>query len=476
MSPTLLRLAGLGAVLGCLGAAELAPSADRGGLPNLAPRTWINVSVAPDDQAVAAQVPRRREVAIGAAAEVDPEHGLGVHVEGVWSPVRAPREPPSARVDELLAGIGAHLERPGETFAWRLAVTAGVRVLTDLKTAELDRAENRLLRGVAYHSEGNPEHPDTVDALLTAHWTSLVRLTDSDPIRDKPVDLVIDARALRVLPSDGHGSAIPDLRLGAELVLPSRTTVSWFGLQWQGSSQPSGDSHALEAVSNDESGWWFASGGALRLGSQGAWLVELGSSLNLASGIAVGSLGVVRTADPPRSADPGTSSLEVVVMRGGNGTSAGIASGDQLQVYDPVEIRTEIRTLIGDRSDPPGAVTADAVRLDALLRAQLPFKPTPLVSIGPEVAIGLGLRRDAVEFIDHTYATANRIEATGDFGLAGRVSTGWGDGIASLGASLGWAWWQALGGGDTLDGEGQSIPLEHAGSGLIMRVGLLATF
>jgi hypothetical protein len=146
-------------------------------------------------------------------------------------------------------------------------------------------------------------------------------------------------------------------------------------------------------------------------------------------------VGVARTGDPARAGHPGTSSLEVVLLRGENGTSAGIASGDQLKKYGAVELRSEIRTLVGDRSEPEGAVTADALRLDGLLRAQLAFDLTPLVRLGPEAAFGLGLRRDAVEFTDHSFAAANRVEMTGDIGVAGRVSTAWKDGIASLGAA-----------------------------------------
>lgn len=475
MSPTLLRLAVL-ATAGLLGAAELAPSADLGGVADVAPRTWFLLNAAPDDRAVAAQVPRRREFAIGAARQVDAERGLGVHVEGVWSPVRAAHEAEPVRVDEILLGIGGNLERPGETFAWRLAVTGGFRILTDLHTAEYDRGENRVLRGDTYHSEGAEEDPDTVDPLINAHWTGLVRLTASDPLRKAPVDLVIDARAQRILPFDGGSDADLDLRLETMVVLPSRTTLSWFGLTWQRLAQPTSGSRALEAVTEQESGWWFASGGALRVGARGDWLVEVGSSVDLASGIAVGTVGAQRTGDPPRATADGTSSLELVVLRGGNGTSAGIASGDQLKLYGPLELRSEIRTLVGDRSEPAGAETADALRLDALLRAQLPFALTPLVRLGPEAAFGLGLRRDAAEFPDRSFAAANRIEATGDIGVAGRVSTAWKDGIASLGASLGWSWWQTLGGDDAITASGQSIPLDDSGSGLIMRFGLLATF
>ena len=475
MSPTLLRIAGL-AVASLLGAAELAPSADLGGLPDVAPRTWFMFNVAPDDKAVAAQVPRRREVAIGAAKQVDVERGLGVHVEGVWSPVRASREDPAVRVDEILFGLGGNLERPGERFAWRLALTGGVRVLTDLHTAELDRGEHRILRGGTYQNEGQEEDPDTIDPLLNAHWTGLVRLTDSDPLREAPVDLVVDARGTRILPFDGSGNNDLDLRLETLVVLPSRTTLSWFGLTWQRLAQPTGDSRALAAVSELECGWWFASGGALRVGARGDWLIEVGSSIDLASGIAVGTLGVERTGDPPRATADGTSSLEIVILRGDNGTSAGIASGDQLKKYGAVELRSEIRTLVGDRSEPEGAVTADALRLDGLLRAQLAVDLTPLVRLGPEAAFGLGLRRDAVEFPDHSFAAANRVEMTGDIGVTGRVSTAWKDGIASLGASLGWSWWQSLGGDEAITAQGQSIDLDSSGSGLIFRAGLLATF
>lgn len=477
MPASLLRCAGLAAVIGGAAAAELAPSADLGGVPDVAPRTWFLFNAAPDDKAVSAQVPRRREIVIGASRPLAEEGGLGVHVEGAWSPVRAAREEPPARVDELLAGIGASYERPGEAFAWRLSATLGLRWLTDLKTAEWDRFEHRLLRGDDYRSEGQEEDPDTVDPLIAANWTGLVRLTDSDPLRGKPIDLAIHTRALRLLPLDrDEDDGDLDLRLGATLLLPSRTTVSWFGLTWQRLGQPDGGSRALAAADDQESGWWFASGGALRVGSAGAWLVEVGSAVDLASGVAVGTVGAQRTGDPPRAADPGTSSLEMVVLHGGNGLSAGIASGDQLKAWERGELRSEIRTLVGDRHEPAGAVTADALRLDALLRGQLPFAIGQRVRLGPEAAIGLGLRRDAVEFPDRSFAATNRLEATGDIGIAGRVSTSWQDGIAALGASLGWSWWQALGGDERLAAQGSSIELDSSGSGLVLRVGMMATF
>lgn len=474
MPPLPLRLTGLAISASLLAASELAPSVDLGSVPEIAPRTWFLFNFAPDDQAVAAQTPRRREVAIGFNRIINEERGLGLHVEGVWSPVRAPREVPPARVDELLGGIGVSLERPGDAFGWRLALTAGVRVLTDLGTAELDRGENRLFRGTPYHSEGAAENPGTVDPLLVASATGLWRLTDSDPLRKKPIDLAFGARATQILPADGDGNGDTDLRISATLLLPSRTTQGWFGLTWQRLAQPAGDSRALAGINNDESGWWFTSGGALRLGAHGDWLVEVGSALDLASGVAVGTLGVVRTNDPPRATNPGTSSIELVILRAEH-TSAGIAAGDQLKTWGPLVLRSEIRGLIGDRSQPPGTVTADALRLDALLRLQLPLKPVPWLALGPEGSFGVGLRRDAVQFAQR-FAVANRLEATGDIGLAGQVATGWKDGIAALEGSIGYAWWQALGGDENLTAGGSSFPLDHSGSGIILRFGLQASF
>lgn len=476
MSPTLLRLAVAAASAGLLTASELAPSADLGALPEIAPRTWFQFNAAPDDQAVAAQVPRRRETAIGAAAVVSPEHGLAVFAEGVWSPVRAPREDPAVRVDELLGGIGVAIERPGETFGWRLAVTGGVRVLTNLHSAELDRIENQTLRGGDYHAEGQPEDPSSVDPVLALRYTALIRLTAADPLRHAPVDLALGARAMRVFPFDGAGdSGTPDLRLNAKLLLPTRTTVSWFGLTWQQMSQPASGSRALAAIGDEEAGVWFDSGGALRLGAKGDWLVEVGSAVDLRAGVAIGTLGAVHTGDPPRATADGTGSLALVVRRG-DYTSAGIATGDQLTLLGPAVLRSEIRTLIGDRHEPAGTVTADAVSLDGMLRIQLPFRPVPLVAIGPEAALGLGLRRDAMEFPNQTFVSASRIELVGDVGVAGRVATGWKDGIASLEGTLGWGWWQALGGAESLSGQGVAVPLASSDGGLIMRFGLLALF
>lgn len=478
MPQPLLRLAIL-AVAGSAGlaASELAPSADLGALPEISPRSWGFFNFAPDDQAVSAQVPRRRELAIGMSRIVDAERGLGLHAEVVWSPVRAIRADPPSRVDEVIAGFGASIERPMQdgVFGWRLSLTAGFRALADLHTAEYDRAEHRLLHGEAYHAEGSPESPDTADPVLAARFASIIRLTESDPLRHAPVDISLGARALRVIPHDGDGDkGMPDLRLQTSLLLPTRTTVSWFTLSWQQANQPAG-SAALADVSDEESGWWFSSGGGLRLGAHGDWLVEVGSAMDLRTGVAVGTLGVVRTGDPPRAKADGTSSLEVVMVRGDH-VSAGIATGDQLKVYGPVVLRSEIRTLIGDRSEPEGAVTADAVRLDAQLRAQLPLRPVPIVAIGPEAAVGLGLRRDAVQFANQSFASASRVEACGDIGLAGRVATGWKDGIASLEGSLGWAWWQALGGAEDLAAQGTTVPLAGSGSGIIMRLGFLALF
>ena len=475
MPPLPLRLTGLVVSASLLAAAELAPSADLGSAPELAPRTWFMFNFAPDDQAVAAQTPRRREVVIGTSRTIDQALGLNIHVEGVWSPVRAPRGVPPARVDELLGGIGASLERPGDAFGWRLALTAGLRALTDLGTAELDRAENRIFRGTPYHSEGAAENPGTVDALLAARASALIRVTDSDPLRQKPIDLALGARATQVLPADGEGNGDTDLRLSAVLLLPSRITLSWFGLTWQRLGQPVGGSRALETVNGDESAWWFTSGGALRLGGRGDWLIELGSALDLHSGVTVGTLGVVRSGDPPRAGTAGTSSLELVVLRAEH-TAAGIAAGDKLTVLGPLELRSEIRTLVGDRSQPEGAVSADSLRLDGLLRLRLPYKLTPVVAFGPEVGLGLGLRRDAVQFTSQEFAAVNRFEATGDLSLAGQVATGWQGGIAALGCSLGWAWWQALDGGDELSANGLAIPLDRSGGGMIVRFGLQASF
>lgn len=470
------RLIPLLSAAACLGAAELAPSADQGGLPDLAPRFWFDLNIAPDDQSVAAQVPRRRETVIGASRQIDAERGLGVHVEGIWSPVRAARAEPPVRTDELLFGIGGNLERPGERFAWRLAATGGVRILTDLHTAEFDRGEHRILRGEGYQSEGQEEDPDDVAGLLSAHWTGRLRVTDSDPLREKPVEAMLDARVIRLLPFDGNDDGDPDLRLSFLVLLPSRTTAGWFGLTWQRLAQPDGGSRAVAAVSDLEDGWWFSSGGALRLGADGSWLVEVGSAVDLASGVAVGTLGVVRSEDKATASHDGTSSLEFVLMRGDAGTSAGIASGDQLKKSGGLELRSEIRTLLGERSEPAGAVAADAVRLDALLRGQATMTLGEKVRLGPEAALGLGLRRDAVEFPGNTYAFANRVVLTGDIGVAGRVSTSWNDGIASLGVSLGWGWWTALGGDEQLSEGGQTIDLHDADDGLILRAGLLATF
>lgn len=467
------RLACLLAAAGALGASELAPSANLGAVPEIAPRTWFIFNFAPDDQAVAAQAPRRRETAIGASAPLDPGRGLHVHAEGVWSPVRAPQAEPPSRVDELRWGIGASIERPGDAFGWRLAATAGMRVLTDLGSAELDRGENDLFRGSRYRDEGDEEHPDSADPLLAARWTGLLRITDSDPLREKPIDLALGARAIRQIGLDGDGGG--DVRVQATLMLPTRTTQSWFGLTWQELDQDADGSLALAAADEAESGWWFASGGALRLGTQGNWLVEIGSALQLQTGTTVGTLAVVRSGDPPRAAGDGTASIQLVAMRD-EGLSAGIAAGDQLTLLGPAVLRSEIRTLVGDRSEPPGTDGADALRLDALLRLQLPLRIGSLVAIGPEAAFGLGVRRDAAEFPDQPSVAVNRVEAVGDVGLAGRVATGWTDGIAALEGAIGWGWWQALGGEERLEGGGVGYDLRSSGGGLIIRAGLMATF
>lgn len=472
------RLACLAAAAGALAAAELAPSADLGAMPEIAPRTWALLNIATDDQSVAAQVPRRRELALGASRIVDAGRGLGVHAEGVWAPLRAPRADPAVRVDALIAGIGASIERPGERFGWRLALTAGFRHLGDLGGEDLDRAESRLLRDTAYRGEGVVEHPDQTDPLVAARWASMWRLTDSDPLRQAPVDVVAGARVVRMLGLADGAEPETRLRLQLAVMLPSRTTASWFGLWWQDADSPSGGggaSRALATIDDDEEGLWFASGGALRLGARGDWVMQVGSALDLDSGAAVGSLGVVRTGDPPRATADGTSSLSFVMVRGER-TAAGIATGDQLLVRGPAVLRSEIRTLIGDRAAPAAAVAADALRLDALLRVQLPLRIVPAVAIGPEAAVGLGVRRDAAEFAGRTFAAASRPEAVADLGLAGRVATGWQDGIASLEAAIGWAWWRALGGADALSSGGAAIPLDDAGDGMILRLGMLATF
>lgn len=473
MIPPALRFAALAAAAGLLAGSELAPSASLGAVPEIAPRTWFMFNFAPDDQAVAAQAPRRRETAIGASTIIDEARGLGVHVEGVWSPVRAPRASPPSRVDELMTGIGASLERPGDAFGWRLALTGGVRVLTDLGTAELDRAEHGIFRGSDYHNEGEAEHPDSVDPLLAARWTGLIRVTDSDPLRKKPIDLSVGVRAIQLLGFDGDGGN--DLRAQATLLLPSRTTVSWFGLTWQQLHQDNDGSLALDAIDEAESGWWFTSGGALRLGTRGNWLLEIGSALQLQTGVTVGTLGVVRSGDPPRAGGDGTASIGLVAVQDDH-VSAGIAAGDQLTTFGPAVLRSEIRTLVGDRSQPEGTVTADALRLDAMLRLQLPLRLTPRVAVGPEAAFGLGLRRDAAQFPDQEFAAVNRIEAVGDIGIAGQVATGWTDGIAALEGSIGWSWWQALGGAERLESGDDSYALRSSGGGLILRVGLMAAF
>jgi hypothetical protein len=352
-------------------------------------------------------------------------------------------------------------------------VTAGMRVLTDLGTSELDRGENSIFRGTDYHSEGEAEHPDTVDPLLAARWTGLIRVTDSDPLRKKPIDLSVGIRAIQLLGFDGNGGN--DLRAQATLLLPSRTTVSWFGLTWQQLNTDNDGSVALDDIDEAESGWWFTSGGALRLGTHGNWLIEIGSALQLQSGVTVGTLGVVRSGDPPRASGDGTASIELVAMQDDH-VSAGIAAGDQLTVFGPAVLRSEIRTLVGDRSQPEGTVTADALRLDAMLRMQLPLHLTPQVAVGPEAAFGLGLRRDAAQFPGQEFAAVNRVELVGDIGIAGQVATGWTAGIAALEGSFGWGWWQALGGAERLESGQDSYALTSSGGGMIMRVGLMAAF
>lgn len=469
----MLRLACLAAAAGILAASELSPSANLGAVPEIAPRTWFVFNFAPDDQAVAAQAPRRRETAIGASAAADAERGLRVHVEGVWSPVRAPRAAPPSRLDELRLGIGASIERPGDAFGWRLAGTVGLRVLTDLGTAELDRFENGIFRGTAYRNEGQEESPDSVDPLLGARWTGLLRVTDSDPLRGKPIDLALGARAIHLVGRDGDGGG--ELRLQASVLLPTRTTVSWFGLAWQDLGHDDDGSAALRGIDEVESGWWFTSGGALRLGARGQWLVQVGSALQLQTGATVGTFGIVRSGDPPRAGGDGTASIGLVAVREER-VSAGLAAGDQLAVLGPAVLRSEIRTLVGDRSEPPGTVAADALRLDALLRLQLPLRLVPRVALGPEIALGLGLRRDAAQFPDGAFAAVNRVQAAGDIGLAGQIATGWTDGIAALEGAIGWSWWQALGGGERLESGGDSYDLRGSGGGLVLRVGLMAAF
>lgn len=454
-----------------VGAAELAPSADLGGPVEIAPRTWFIANLAPDDQAVAAQAPRRRELAIGTSRVVDATRGLSMHVEGVWSPARAARAEPPVRVDELRAGIGVGLEGGDDALRWRLAATGAVRALVDTHSRRLDRLENGIFRGGSYRSEGDPQQPDEFAPLLAAQAGAVWRLTDKDPLREAPVDVGLAVRATH-LPTEGGE---PGLRVQAMLLLPTRTTQSWFGFAWQGAGEADDAPRAIAAVDDVEAGWWFVSGGSLRVGAAGDWLFEVGSALDLADGVAVGTLGVVRSGAGPRSGEDGTSSLQAVLLRGDH-TAAGIATGDQLKVYGPLRVRSEIRTLIGDRHEPPGAVTADALRLDGMLRLQLPLTLAPHVSFGPEAAGGLGLRRDAVEFPDRTFAALHRVVATGDVGVAGRVATGWQGGIAALEASLGLAWWQALGGEELVAAPGFSAPVEDSGTGVIMRFGLLAVF
>jgi hypothetical protein len=184
---------------------------------------------------------------------------------------------------------------------------------------------------------------------------------------------------------------------------------------------------------------------------------------------------VTRTADPPRAQADGTSCLELVAMPGDR-LQTGLATGDELKRYGPIVLRSEIRTLIGGQHAPAGTVAADAIRLDALLRAQIPWKPVSAVAIGPEAAFGAGLRRDAAAYFDGTFASSQRGEFAGDLGLAAHIATGWKGGIAALEGACGWAWWQAPWGADELSSNGVSVPLDRSGSGIILRFGFLAQF
>lgn len=476
---SLFRIGWVAALGGAAVAAELAPTADLGGLPLVTPRTWLMLNFAPDDQSVSAQAPRRREFVIGVAQPVLPEQGVVLQGEAVWSPVRAllrtPPSHPPVRVDELLLGAGPAIERPmGDgRIGWRLSATLGVRILTDMGSATLDRGEHRLFYDESYDDEGDGEDVRRADAVLALRWVARIRLTEADPLRQAPLDLAIDARALRVFPHDGAGSTgRPDWRVATLLVMPTRTTASWLGFIWQQTSQPA-NALALAAVQEAESGWWFSSGGALRLGAEGRWLIEVGSALDLHSGVAVGTLGFVAATDPPRAIEDGTSSLAAVIVPGRR-LASGVATGDEITRRGAAILRSEIRTLIGDQRDVPGA-TADAVRVDGMLRGQLPWQVLPQVAMGPEAAVGLGLRRDAAAFAVGGYASTQRIEAVGDVGLALRVATGWKGGIAAVEVAGGWAGWLAPG-GQTLSHAGVDVELESKGSGAIFRVGLMARF
>ncbi len=176
-----------------------------------------------------------------------------------------------------------------------------------------------------------------------------------------------------------------------------------------------------------------------------------------------------------RAGGDGTASIELVALQDDH-LSAGIAAGDLVTTFGQAVLRSEIRTLVGDRTQPEGTISADALRLDAMLRVQLPLRLNPQVAVGPEAAFGLGLRRDAAQFPGQEFAAVNRVEATGDIGIAGQVATGWTEGIASLEGSIGWSWWQALGGAERLESGGNSYALSTSGGGLIVRVGLMAAF
>ncbi len=463
-------------------ASELAPSADLGALPMIAPREWLLQNFAPDDNTVGALVPRRREIAIGFARPVWPAEGIGVQLEGVWSPVRAESATMALRVDELILGGGLHWERPmaEDRFGWRLSGTLGVRALTDAGSKRLDTWESALLHGGGGSGTGQPEHPDRADGIGALNAAARFRVTDSAPISQAPLDLAISGRALRIFASDGRNDPLPDLRLGAVVVMPTRTTQSWFGATWQGHAQPA-NSQALAEVRRQEDGWWFVSGGALRLGAQGDWLVEVGSALNPRTGTAVGTLGVARTGDPPRANADGTSTLALVVLPG-ESTAYGLATGDEMRRSGPFILKREIRTIVGsDPADAAGATT-DAIRLDVLLRGQAPWRPLPLLAIGPEVGFGLGVRHDAARFpaippeTRSGTASLQRAEVVADAGLGAQLSTGWKGGIGAIEGALGWSWWRTLGGPHQLSGGGGSIDLPQSGGGPIVRLGLLARF